>query len=572
MRYEHTSYWKRPGGIRRFSRRRALQAGGTLGAGAAGFALVGCGNDDDDAAAQPTPADDSDDAQPAPDDDPSDVQTGGQFRWVMNDNPRSLDFHFDTFPWNTWITTNTNEGLLRFNRDLSEIEPELAESLPENPDELTWVFTLRPGVTWQDIAPVNGREFTAEDAVYSLERQMTDDPGTYQHAYFFLGHVESWEATDERTIVATTSEPYAPMLSYIASPWTLMANREAVEEYGDLTEHAVGTGPFILESWQEDIGAEFTRNPNYWDEDENGNQLPYIDGFSLAVAPNQDTRATQFSDGQLDAVLLGEATFERTQDARPDANYDFWPSQFWRQFRMQPTTEDQPYRAPFDDIRVRQAIVQACDAQELLDLVYNGDGILTYGPILPMYEQWALQEHVPGSEFDLSAANALLEEAGNPTIEGDLIWAATDPEVDLLAEMHQAHLAEIGANISLSPMELASYYNVTYEYDYTFSSHTPLNNPDPDENLAAYFGRNATFFRHYNPEIWDMIDAQARELDIDARTELVRECQEAIVLDFPMAFLYTTHVHGFTGSRVRGWFHSQDLYNGRIRDLWLEDA
>ncbi len=565
-RTDRRNYWNRPG-TGRFSRRRALQAGGSLGVGAAGFALVGCGNDDD--APANGNGNGADDTGPQPTPDPGSAQTGGHFRWSMDGNPRSLDFHFDTFPYNTAIATNTNDGLLKFNRDVSEIEPELATGLPEQPDEYTWILDIRQGVHWQDIDPVNGREFTAEDAAYSLNRQMTDDPGTFQHAYFFLGHVESFEATDEYTLVATTHEPYAPMLSYLASPWTLMANREAVEEYGDLTEHAVGTGPFILESWQEDIGAELRRNPNYWREDENGNQLPYIDELSISVVPDQDTRATQFIDDQIDACTLGEATFGRVQDQRPDANYDFWLSQFWRQFRMQPTTEDQPYQPPFDDIRVRQAIVQSMDAQELLDLVYNGDGAVTYGPILPLYDQWALMEPVPGSEFNLESARALMEEAGNPTVEGDLIWASTSPEVDLLAELHQSHAAEIGVDINLNPMELASYYNVTYEYDYTFSSHTPLNNPDPDENLAAYFGPDATFFRHYNPDVWELIAAQARELDQEARAEIVREAQEAIVLDFPMAFLYSPNIHAFTSSRVNGWFYSQDLYNGRIRELWL---
>jgi peptide/nickel transport system substrate-binding protein len=566
---DEKNYWQRMNSGR-FSRRRVLQGGGALGAGAAGLALVGCGNDDDDEnGVQPTPGTGDDDSAPQPTPDSGEVTQGGHFNASMDGSPRSLDFHFDTFPYNTFITTNTNNGVLKFSSDLSEIEPDLGEGLPENPDELTWVFKIRQDVQWQDIEPVNGRQLTAEDVAYSLNRQMTDEAGVFQHAYFFLGHVERFEAQDDETLVAVTNAPYAPFLSYMASPWTLIANREAVEQYGDLTEHAVGTGPFIFREWQHDVRVDFDRNPNYFKQDEHGNQLPHIDSFTIHIIPDQDTRATQFIDGQLDAATAGEATFGRIQNGRPNANYANWPSQFWRQFRMQPTMPDQPYREPFDDPRVRQAVVQAHDAQEILDLVYNGDGVLTNGPILPQYEFWALPETPEGARYDPANARALLEQAGNPTVEGDLIWADTSPQLQQVAELHQAHLADIGVNARLQGMELASYYNQTYAYDYVFSSHTPLNNPDPDENLASYFGRNAAFFKFHDEDIWEIIDRQATILDLEERREVVLEAQRMIVEAYPMKFLYTTNIHGFTGSNVHNWFYSLDLYNGRIETIWL---
>ncbi|MDZ7726916.1 MAG: ABC transporter substrate-binding protein [Dehalococcoidia bacterium] len=235
------------------------------------------------------------------------------------------------------------------------------------------------------------------------------------------------------------------------------------------------------------------------------------------------------------------------------------PSQFWRQMRMMPTMPEQPYEAPWDDPRVRQAIVQAQDPQQILDLVYSGDGVVTNGPILPIYPDWALEEIPEGAEYDPAAAKALMEEAGNPNADGPLIWASTEATLDQVAEVHKQQLAEIGVNIELQPMELSAYYNQTYQYDYTYSSHTPLNAPDPDENLSSYFGRNSTYFKYAGPEherIWDMIDEQATELDFERRQELVREVQRLIVQQFPMKFLYTTNLHEFTQPRVRNWFYS----------------
>ena len=570
---DELTYWQRLGSRKHVSRRRILQGGGALGAGAAGLALVGCGNDDDDDDVAPPPVDDDNDLEPTPTPDPDAIRMGGHANMFMNGSPRSLDFHFDTFPYNTLVTTLVYDGLLRFSPDWSEIQPELATDMPENPDELTWVFNLRDDVHWQDVHPVNGRPLTAQDVKFSIERQMTDDPGTFQHAYFFLGHVNNIETPDDHTVVFHTNAPYAPFLSYIASPWTLIAPPEAIDEWGDLTENAAGSGPFIFEDWEHDVAIRLRRNPNYWKMDGAGNQLPYIDSMDWNIVVDGDTAATMFIDEQLDAAFLGEAQFQRVLNARDDVRYRAIPSQFWRQMRMQPTTEDQPYQAPFDDPRVRQAIVQAQDARDILELVFNDDGILTYGATLPIYEYWALHDYVEGSEPDVANAKALLEAAGNPDISGDLIWASTSPQLDQVAEIHQQHLSEIGVDVRLQPMELGPYYNQTYQYDYTFSSHTPLNNPDPDENLASYFGRDATFFRHYNPEIWDLVERQATIIDPEERREAVLEADRAIVLDFPMKFLYTTNRHDFISDRLRNFMWNNDLYEGRgLEQAWLEDA
>lgn len=150
-----------------------------------------------------------------------------------------------------------------------------------------------------------------------------------------------------------------------------------------------------------------------------------------------------------------------------------------------------------------------------------------------------------------------------------MIWA-TNPQADQIGEILKQQLAKIGIEVELQPMELAAYYNQTYSYKYTFSHHVPLNNPDPDENLSSYFGRNSTYYKHYNEEIFDIIDQQAQTLDREERRRLVLEAQRKIVLDFPMKFMFTTNQHEFTDPAVKGWFYHTDLYDGRVETLWLD--
>ncbi|MBI5948974.1 MAG: ABC transporter substrate-binding protein [Chloroflexi bacterium] len=563
MANEERPYWQRLN-ARKISRRRTIQGFGIAGAGLSAAALVGCGGDDDDDDTGGPGGEATATATSIAPGAGQQVKKGGHFTVHMGGSPRTLDPHYDTFPYNTAITTNTNNGLLQFTPDLSKVEGDLALTLPEQPDPLSYVFKIPPGVKFHDVDPVNGREFTAQDIKYSIERQMTDKAGVFQHAYFFLNKVTKIEVIDNTTVKFTLNKPFAPFISYMASPWTLMVCREVVEKDGDLTQRAIGTGPFIFKEWQKDVKFELVKNPNYYKK-----ELPNIDQFTILLATDPDTSASMFIDKKVDAIVSGVAQLKRIQDARKDVNYQPMPSQFWKQMRMPPTTKDQPYPAPFNDKRVREAIVRAINKQQVLDLVYNGDGAIAKGPILPQYSNWALKEEPVG--FDLNKAKALMGEAAQTAgFSGEMIWATGSPQQDQIAEVLKQQLKEIKVNLELKPMELAAYYNQTYSYKYTFSHHTPLNNPDPDENLASYFGRSATFFKYYNEAVWDKIDQQAAELDTEKRKAIVQEVQKTIALDFPMAFMHTTNNHNFTDKKVKGWFYSPDLYNGRIHKVWLD--
>lgn len=558
-----SNYWER-WRRRRYSRRRVLYGTGLAGAGIASVALVGCG-DDEEAPAGTTPAGGGTPAGGAsPSPGAEQPKYGGEYFSILGGEPRSLDPHFDTFPYNTAITVNVHSTLYKWTPDFAEVVTDTAVALPENPDELTWIVKINEGIRFQNVEPANGREMTAEDVKYSIERQMTDEPGKFQHAYYFLGKVESIETPDKYTVVFKTKRPYAPMLSYLASPWTQIINRETVEKYGDLTEHIVGTGPFIFEEWQKNVHVKIRKNPDYWKQG-----LPYIDSAIWRFVTDPDTAATMFVQKESLAVIVSQPQLDRVQSGRPDALYKAVPSQFWRQFRMPPTTKDQPYEPPFDDPRFRQAVVQAINPEQVLDLVYAGDGVRAYGPILPIYEYWALPEELPEHKFDLANAKKLMEAAGVSSFKGPMIWA-TSPQADQIGEILKQQLAQINVEVELTPLELAQYYNQTYSYKYTFSHHVPLNNPDPDENLSSYFGRNSTYYKHYNEEIFDIIDRQAEELDPEKRRELVLEAQRMIVLDFPMKFMFTTNLHEFLDPRVKNWWYHTDLYDGRIETMWLD--
>ena len=498
------------------------------------------------------------------------VKRGGTFTGVEGP-PRSLDPHFDTFPANTHVTDNVYSALLYFNDDLTKLELDLAEAMPEQPDPLTYVFKLRQGVKFHNIPPANGRECVAEDVKYSFERQMTNDPGKFQHAYYFLNRISRIETPDKYTVRFTTAKPYAPFLSYVASPWTLIILRELVERDGDLTTRAIGTGPFIFEEWQKDVQHKMRRNPDYWKMGADGKPLPYVDNLIIKIITDPNSVQAQFAGGALDMAAIEYTFLEEIRKKLPKANYRPVSSQFWRQMRTQPWDGEKfQHRRPYTDIRVRQAIVQAINKKEVLDTVFSGDGVPAFGPILPIYPNWALKEDPV--KYDPADSKKLLEAAGFANgYDEEMIFDNSAGEVpNNVAEVLKQQLSKIGWRVTLRGMERTAYYNKTYAYDYNMSHHIPLNQPDPDENLSSYFGRASTFYKWGNREIWDMIDKQAETLDQAERQKLVLEAQRKIVLDYPMSFIYTPNAHRFTQSRVKGWFWPNDYYNGRRETAWID--
>src|SRR5438309_8149556 len=143
------------------------------------------------------------------------------------------------------------------------IEPDLAESWTQ-PNDTTFVFKLRKGVRWHNKPPVNGRELTAEDVVYTVDRFLKVKGNA--NAYM-LDSVTKVEPVDRYTVKFTLKEPFAWFLDMIANPISMaIVARECVEKFGDLkrVESVVGTGPWMLESHRPNVGVTFVRHPNYF--------------------------------------------------------------------------------------------------------------------------------------------------------------------------------------------------------------------------------------------------------------------------------------------------------------------
>ena len=364
------------------------------------------------------------------------------------------------------------------------IEGDLAESWSQ-PNETTYVFRLRRGVRWHPKPPVNGRELTAEDVRYTVERFLTvkGNPMAYM-----LSSVDRVEAVDRYTVKFVMKEPFSWLLDVLANPRAVaIVARECVEKFGDLkkAEAVVGTGPWMLDAYRPNVGLTFVRNPNYFVPG-----LPNIDRIDYLVDEDNASRMAAFLSGKYDLGWEFPGSINRTdwvqikdtlRQKRPNLRTAEFPSNVETHISMR---ADQP---PFKDVRVRQAVSLAIDRQGMIDSSFEGVG--TVNPAVPAgLVDWALPisqmgENAKYFRHDPAEARRLLAAAGYPSgFPASLCF--TTYGSTLLSDNAQLVLRDlktVGITTKLDQREYGAFIASCYfgKFDsMTFGPQTPFLDPD----------------------------------------------------------------------------------------------
>ena len=307
----------------------------------------------------------------------------------------------------------------------------LAESW-ETPDDTTIVLNIRKGVHWHDKAPMNGREFTADDMVYNYHRLLGLGSGFTEPspAIGDLGHVgiESITASDKWTVVFKLERPHFFALSQILDYYSLwMYPPDVIKQDGDAKDwrNLVGTGPFMLTDYVEGSSLTFEKNPNYWGFDEKypENRLPYVDKIISLLMQEEVTRLAALRSGKID--YLGYATgggMIRTIDpvvslAKTNPEIAQWPYLSRADFAFGVNVN----KPPLNDIRVRKAMQMALDLETINDTIFHGRADTTpHGQVGESLKGWFIpfdewpEEVKKGYMYDTEGAEKLLDEAGLP--------------------------------------------------------------------------------------------------------------------------------------------------------------
>ncbi|HEY8446724.1 MAG TPA: ABC transporter substrate-binding protein [Thermomicrobiales bacterium] len=418
------------------------------------------------------------------------------------------------------ITGNLFEGLTRFKDDSAEIEPALAESWTRSEDGLSYVFKIRPGVTFHDGTPLDAKAVET-----NFLRQL--DPNHPLHfegityAEIVFAEVAGVEATGELELTIRLNRPIILVPGNLAMFAAGIASPTALEQYGlDFSQHAAGTGPFKLESWTKDVELVFVANEDYW------GGRPALDRVVWRTVAEDTVRVSELKTGGID--IANQIDLKDVEDLQNDPNLQVITGTYLNvQFLGMNQTIP-----PFDNPKVRQAMQYAINKQNIADVVFYGNYTLGAGPIapgLPGYDPSLAEVYT----YDPERAKALLEEAGVSGLTFDL-YNRTTSFWPLLGQLVQADLAAIGVTANLVSLEDAQFFaELNASRAPAFLNDWTWDNGDPDNVMYSLFTapRAKTRLGYENPEV-NRLNLQAQEEpDPEKRAEIYIQAQRLILED-----------------------------------------
>jgi peptide/nickel transport system substrate-binding protein len=457
------------------------------------------------------------------------------------------------------------------------LEGDLAESWSQ-PNETTYVFKLRKGVRWHNKPPVNGRELTADDVVFSVNHFLTVKGNA--NAYM-LKSVEKVEATDKHTVKFTLKEPFVWFLDMLANPHAMaIVAKEVVEKHGDLKRHesVIGTGPWLLDSYRPNVGLTYVRNPNYFLAG-----LPYIDRIEMSVDEDSASRTAAFLTGKYDLGTefpggINRSDWVQLKDTlkqkRPNLKTVEFVSPVMQHISMR---VDQK---PFSDVRVRQAMSLAIDRQAIIDSVYEGGGVLN-PPVPAALKEWSvpmdkLGEGAKYYKHDPAEAKRLLAAAGYPNgFPGSMCYTTYgSPIVMDTIQLVQKDLKAIGIDAKIDQKEYGAYIATCFYGKFesmTFGPQTGFHEPD-NHLFGQYYPEELKNQSHINdPVVADMLVRQRRTLDVAKRRELIFDIQRHLAKQQYYVQMPSQVYIGIWDGALKNYAPNMGYdYGGRLMAAWLE--
>jgi peptide/nickel transport system substrate-binding protein len=457
------------------------------------------------------------------------------------------------------------------------LEGDLAESWSQ-PNETTYVFKLRRGVRWHPKPPVNGRELTADDVVYTIDRFLTTKGHANAH---MLKAVDKVEAVDKHTVKFTLKEPYAWFLDTLASPMVAaIVAKDSADRFGDLKkpESFIGAGPWMLDSYQPNQGLTLVRHPQYF-----VTGLPHIDRVEIAIDEDNASRIASFLAGKYDLGWEIHAGINRTdwvqirdplKQKRPGLQTAEFPSNVMSHISFR---TDQK---PFSDVRVRQAISHAIDRQGIVDATAEGVGV--YNPAVPAaIKDWTLPLDQLGEgaqyfKYDPAEAKRLLAAAGYPNGFPASTCFTTYGSTVLVDAMQLVlkHLKDVGIDAKLDQKEYGAYITSCFygKFDsMTYGPQTPFLEPDSFLYGQYFPGEPRNQSHITDPVLSDLLVRQRRTFDVAKRRDVIHEIQRHLA---KQQYYVSTN----SGVAIAVWDGALKNYapnvgfdyGGRVTAAWLE--
>lgn len=494
------------------------------------------------------------------------------FRYNEFSNITALDPAFAKDQANIWACNQLYNGLLQLDEQL-HIHPCIAKDWEIDSSGTVYLFHLRTDVLFHDHPAFpggKGRLVNAHDFVYSFNRIV--DPALASPGAWVFSKVARTEnsydfsAVDDSTFRIRLAEPFPPFAGILTMIYCSVVPVEVIASLGaGFRQNPVGTGPFRLSTWKENIKLVLIRNDRYF-EFEQGNRLPYLNGVAVTFLIDKQSAFLEFVKGNLDFISGLDQSYKDellTKDGRMRAKYQDRFIMLTQPYLnteylgiLVDTTIDIVKNSPLRHKKVRQAINHGFDREKMIRYLRNNIGYPgLYGIIPPGLP--AFDSSLAAYNYDPAKARQLIREAGYGE-RGEIpeITLHTTAEyVDLFKYM-QHQLEDIGLkiNIEVNPaatlMQMKAFSKINF-----FRASWIADYPDAENYLSLFSGKNLApagpNYTRFQSALYDSLyERSQRTVSEDERNTFYRQMNQVMMDESPVVILYYDQVLRFTQKNI----------------------
>ena len=488
------------------------------------------------------------------------------FRYNEHSNISTLDPAFASNPQLIWPTNQLFNSLVQLDDELN-IQPDIAKNWTFNDSTLTYKFNLRNDVyfhkseVFTNAHKDSTRLVTAHDFEYSFNRLL--DEKVAARGSWILNNVNRFYAENDSTFSVQLNQPFPAFLGLLSMRFCSVVPKEAIDYYAnDFRSNPVGTGPFKFKLWEENVKLVLRRNPDYFEKDELGNQLPYLEAVAITFLPDKQSEFLQFVQGKLDFVSGLDNSYkdeivstkgklqEKYKNQVNLITSPYLNTEYLGFYMDSPSSEIQSKK-------IRQAINYGFDREKMIRYLRNGIGIPAVNGFIP--KGLAGFNNMEGYTYQPEKAKELvrqyIEETGN---NNPSIAIGTNSQYLDLCEFIQRELEKIGIQVQIdvvppstlrqmkSSGELAM-YRASWIADY----------PDAENYLSLFYSKNFTpngpNYAHFKNNIYDSLYLTSLSLpNIEKRKLLYEKMDSIIIEEAPVVPLYYDMAVRFVSKKVSG--------------------
>lgn len=487
-------------------------------------------------------------------------EEGAVFRYNENSNIQTLDPAFARSMAIIWPCNQLFNGLVQLDNQLNVVG-DIAQSWQASSDGLTYDFTLRNEVYFHPhpaFGPAQTRTVTARDFVYSFDR--LTDAKTASPGAWIMQKVKGYQALNDTVFRLELNEPFPAILGLLSMRYASVVPQEVIEDpQHDFRTHPIGTGPFYFKFWEENVKLVLRRNPRYFEKDEDGIQLPYLEAVAITFLPDKQSAFLQFIQGKLDFISGLDPSYKDdliTMDGQLQEKYQSlvqmetgpYLNTEYLGFNMEDT------QSAVHDKRIRQALSIGFDREKMIKHLRSGMGNTQIGGIIPKGLKGTIQIK---ETYDVAKARALVQayqQEHNGTVVS--ISLSTNAGYLDLAEYLQREWQKIGIKVAVDVMPPATlrqgmasgklpFFRGSWIADY----------PDAENYLSLFYsknkapnGPNYTFFS--NSTYDQLYEKTFQVTDEGEREQLYEQLDQLIAEEVPALILFYDQAVRFSQKNI----------------------